>query len=96
MPNASVELEKYELVLTNAALLRDMSMTNSFVLLGNPDFQNRRAAFQASVDELISAAKAQDLERANKAYQKVTGGCVECHRYFRLEQFRKHGAPEQK
>jgi hypothetical protein len=88
-----VTLEKFDLVLTNAAPLRDMSMTNAFKRLGNPDYLQRITNFQMSVDALSAAAKQANVERTAKAYTKMTESCIECHRYFRREQFTKHGAP---
>jgi Cytochrome C' len=86
-----ITLEKFDLVVTNAVRLRDMSHTNSFLILGNPEYTKRIKSFQASVDLLTAAAKDRDLEKATESYQKVTGGCIECHRFFRREQNRHFG-----
>src|SRR5215207_5050849 len=82
-----VTLEKFDLVLTNTAPLRNMSLTNAFLLLGNPDYMKRITNFQRSVDALNVAAKNQDLEAATKGYLALTESCVDCHRLFRREQF---------
>ena len=84
-----ITLEKFDLVVTNAARLRDMSHTNSFLILGNPEYTKRIKSFQGSVDLLTAAAKDRDLEKATDSYQKVTAGCIECHRFFRREQMRQ-------
>ena len=88
-----VTLEKFDLVLTNAAPLRDMSHTNAFLLLKNPDYLQRITNFQVSVDALIRAAKEKDLDRTTRAYSGVTESCVNCHKYFRREQMIKRGVP---
>jgi hypothetical protein len=80
-------LEKFELVITNAAKLRDMSQTNAFVLVGNRDYQTCRTNFQASVDALTRAAKEQNSQKAIEAYMKMAQSCFDCHRTFRREQF---------
>jgi hypothetical protein len=82
-----ITLEKFDLVLTNAARLRDMSQTNVFVLVGNPDYQTSRTNFQASVDALTQAAKEQNSRKATEAYMKMAQSCFDCHKTFRREQF---------
>src|ERR1043166_3508961 len=66
-----ITLEKYDLVMTNATKLRDMSQTNTFVLVGNRDYQTCRTNFQASVDALTNAAKEQNSQKATEAYMKM-------------------------
>ena len=84
-----ITLEKFDLIITNAAKLRDMSQTNAFVLLGNRDYQMYRTNFQTSVDALSLAAKEQNNEKATEAYMKMTQSCFDCHKTFRREQFVK-------
>ena len=88
-----VTLEKFDLILTNAAPLRDMSATNAFYYLRNPDYMQRITNFQVSVDALINAAKAKDLDRAIKAHARVVEGCADCHKYFRRDQMKNHQLP---
>jgi len=82
-----ITLEKFDLVVTNAVALRNMSQTNAFVRLQNPDYRQLTTNFQATVDALISAAKAKNLSGVTAGYQKLTESCVECHKSFRREQF---------
>ncbi len=88
-----ITLEKFDLVLTNALKLRDMSATNAFLILRNPDYLTRITNFQVSVDALIANAKQQNQTATFEAYVKVAENCMDCHRYFRREQFRIHNAP---
>jgi len=82
-----ITLEKYDLVITNAAKLRDMSQTNAFVLVGNRDYQTCKTNFQASVDALTLAAKEENRQKASEAYMKMAQSCFDCHKSFRREQF---------
>jgi len=82
-----ITLEKFDLVVTNAAKLRDMSQTNAFVILGNRDYQTCRTNFQASIDALTVAAKEQNSQKATEAYMKMAQSCFDCHKTFRREQF---------
>ena len=84
-----ITLERFDLVVTNAAKLRDMSQTNAFVLLGNLEYQTYKTNFQASVDALTVAAKEQNHQKATEAYMKMTQSCFDCHKTFRREQFIK-------
>jgi Cytochrome C''. len=88
-----ITLEKFDLVITNAAKLRDMSQTNAFVLLLNQEYLAYRTNFQASVDALIAAAREQDSQKASEAYTKMAQSCFECHKTFRREQFVKARLP---
>ena len=89
-----ITLDKLDLAVTNAVLLRDMNKTNAFLLLGNKEYIGRANNFQSKVDTLIAAAKANNLEGATEAYTGVVRSCVECHKTFRRDQFIK--AQEQK
>jgi len=82
-----ITLERFGLVVTNATALRDMSQTNAFLRLRNPNYLELTTNFQANVDALIAAAKAKNLSAATAAYEKTTESCVECHKSFRREQF---------
>lgn len=82
-----ITLEKFELVVTNAVALRDMSTTNAFVRVRNPYYGQLTTNFQVTVDALISEAKAKNLSGVTAGYQKLAESCVECHKSFRREQF---------
>lgn len=79
-------MAKFDLVATNALLLRAHDYTNAFQFLGNPDYTARYTNFVRSVDRLLDAAKAENLERATLAYGEMTRACIECHKTFRREQ----------
>jgi hypothetical protein len=88
-----ITLEKYELIITNAALLRNMSQTNAFYVLKNAEYLQRITNFQSSVDALSEAARAGNQDRAAGAYSRVMQSCIECHKYFRRDQFvKRHSA----
>lgn len=82
-----ITLQKFDLVITNATRLRDMSQTNAFVLLLNQEYLAYRTNFQASVDTLIASAKEENSQKASEAYMKMAQSCFECHKTFRREQF---------
>ena len=81
-----VTLGKYDLVITNALPLRDLSMTNVFLLLANPAYGRAITNFQAAVDGLVSAAQEKDQARTTEGYTAMVRSCVQCHAQFRREQ----------
>jgi hypothetical protein len=80
-------LEKYDLIATNAASLRNMNVTNAFLSMGNPAYRSYITSFQTNVDSLVRAAENKNLADATEAYAKVVKNCVQCHQDFRREQF---------
>src|SRR3954468_7588163 len=54
-------LEKYELVATNAVLLRNMNLTNVYFQLGNPGYKAQITRFQDAVDALKKSADSKEL-----------------------------------
>lgn len=79
-------LAKFDLVTTNALQLKAINYTNTFVLVQHPDYAARSTNFLRSVDRLLEAAKAGNLERATAAYGELTRACIACHQTFRREQ----------
>ena len=79
-------LAKFDRVTTNALQLRAHNYTNAFYSLGNIEYANRYTNFVRSVDRLLEAAKAEDLDRATAAYSLMTRDCIACHRTFRRDQ----------
>lgn len=87
-----VTLERYDVVTTNAVALRNMALNNFFLTMGNQQYRLAITNFQARVDTLLESAKEKNLEASTEAYTRVVRGCIECHRQFRLQQFK----PEEK
>ena len=80
-------LEKYDLVLTNATLLRSMNLTNIFIRTADPYYAKSINDFQTKVDVVIKGAQSKQLEGTTQAYSKVIESCVACHHECRLDQF---------
>ena len=85
-----ITLEKYDLVVSNATLLRNMNLTNAFFALKNPYYMENLTNFQTKVDGLIKAAKDKDLGASTDAYSFTVAACINCHKVFRLEQFQQN------
>jgi hypothetical protein len=52
-------------------------------MAGLPAYRKQVKAFDAATKELISQAKAKDVDAAAKAYTQVVVSCVECHKVVR-------------
>ena len=79
-------LEKFDAVSMNAIRMRDMTRSNLWFAVRQPDYMARTTNFQQSVDALYLAAVDKNLDAATEAYLKVTRSCVECHRLVRADQ----------
>src|SRR5947207_8871200 len=55
-------LEKYDLVITNATLLRNMNFTNAFTKSADPFYAKSLTDFQTRVDVVIKGARNKLLE----------------------------------
>jgi hypothetical protein len=86
-------LEKFEVVSQNAIRMRDMTQSNQWFTMKQPDYLARTTNYQKSVDALYMAAVDKNLEAATEAYTKVARNCVECHRLVRTEQRKNAGQP---
>lgn len=85
-------LEKFDVVSRNAIRLRDMTQSNQWLAVKQPDYLAHTTNFQRSADALYMAAVEKNLEAATEAYTKLARNCVECHRLVRTEQ-RRNAAP---
>jgi hypothetical protein len=80
-------LEDYFLVRRSAVKLRDMTRSNIWTKVDQPDYEGLTKEFQQSCDSLYQAAVDENLVEVTKAYTKVLKNCVDCHRDLRA----KHG-----
>ena len=79
-------LEKFDLVSKNALRLRNMTQSNLWFTMKQPDYMLNTTNYQRSVEALYTAATDKNLDAATEAYAKIAKNCVECHRLVRLEQ----------
>jgi hypothetical protein len=84
-------LEKFDLVAKNAIRMRDMTHSNQWFTIRQPDYLTQTTNYQKSVDALFMAATDKNLEAATVAYTQVMKNCIECHRMVRLEQHKTAG-----
>lgn len=80
-------LEDYFLVRRSAVKLRDMTQSNIWTKVGQPDYERLSTEYQKNCDALYKVAVDEDLDRITEAYTVVLKNCVDCHRDLRA----KHG-----
>lgn len=80
-----LSLEQFELVTKNAIKLRDMSRTNIWTRVGNPEYARLTKEYQGAIDALYKAGTERQLNASTDAYAQTLKSCVECHRLLRAE-----------
>src|SRR5262245_43309102 len=86
-------LENFDKVSQNAIRMRNMTQSNVWVIMRQPNYMTHTTNFQKRVDALYMAAVDKKLDAATEAYLQVTRSCVECHRLVRVEQRKNAGQP---
>lgn len=76
-------LGKLDLVKENAVKLRDMTQSNIWTWVDNPDYKRLTKEYVENVDSVYMAAVDSDLDATTEAYAKSLKSCVECHRTLR-------------
>jgi len=89
-----ITLEKFDVVSRNAIRLRDMTQSNHWFTMKQPDYMRHTTNFQKSAEGLYMAAVDKNLEAATEAYVKMAKSCVECHRLVRTEQRKSASLPD--
>lgn len=80
-----LSLEQFELVTKNAVKLRDMTQTNVWTRVGQPEYARLTKEYQGTIDALYKAGTERQLKAATDAYVQTLKSCVECHRVLRAE-----------
>jgi cytochrome c556 len=78
-------MEKFDLVMSNAVKLRDMTQSNVWTMVKEPEYPKLTSKYQNNCDVLYKSAASKDLDKVTKAYVKVLNSCVECHRVLRAK-----------
>ena len=82
-------LERFDLISKNALRLRDMTASNHWSIMKQPEYMAHTTNYQKSIDSVYMAAVDKNLDAVTEAYAKVARNCVECHRLVRTEQRRE-------
>ncbi len=86
-------LEKFDQVSRNALRLRDLTHSNLWYTMRQPEYMRLTTNFQHSAEGVYNAAVDKNLEAATEAYTKMTRACVDCHHLVRVEQRKGTATP---
>lgn len=73
----------FDLLVNKASRLGSISREAGWPAFDNPDYQQQSALFRRQVDQLVKAARDQNLDAATLAYVRMTMACVDCHKVVR-------------
>ena len=65
----------------SVALVR-LTKEDGWQVLTSPEYLRQSAAFTQTLDDLVDAARRNDLDGAAVAYASMTMRCYQCHRYL--------------
>jgi formamidopyrimidine-DNA glycosylase len=80
-----LSLEQFDLVTKNAVKLRDMTQTNVWTRVVQPEYARLTKEYQGTIEALYKAGTERQLKAATEAYAQTLRSCVECHRVLRAE-----------
>jgi hypothetical protein len=80
-----LSLGQFDLVTKNAVKLRDMTQTNVWTRVGNPEYARLTKEHRGTIEALYKAGTERQLKAATDAYAKTLRSCVGCHRVLRAE-----------
>lgn len=76
-------LENYDTIIKHAQELSLLSLESHWNVLRTQKYVDQSAEFRHSIDRLIEAAKAKDVDATSLGYVDMTLKCVHCHKYVR-------------
>ncbi len=78
-----IALQDFGLIQTNAEQLVKLSRFSGWYARQTPEYELFTVEFRRHADDLVKAAKAQNIDAATLAYTQLTFSCVSCHRSMR-------------
>ncbi len=82
-------LQDFTLIRTNAEQLVKLSRFSGWHTRQTPEYELFTTEFRRHAEDLVKAAKKENIDAATLAYTQLTFSCVSCHSYMR-------GGPAQK
>lgn len=73
----------FDLIAKNAESMSEMSYLEAWVNADKPDYRAELHAFTHATSEIITAAKAKNLDAVTLGFNQLTISCTQCHRIVR-------------
>ena len=84
-----IALQDFTLIRTNAEQLVKLSRFSGWYARQTPEYELFTVEFRRHAEDLVKAAKKENIDAATLAYTQLTFSCVSCHSHMR-------GGPAQK
>ncbi|HTH47462.1 MAG TPA: hypothetical protein VMB21_08130 [Candidatus Limnocylindria bacterium] len=78
-----IALQDFTQIRTNAEQLVKLSRFSGWYTRQTPEYELFTVEFRRHADDLVKAAKNENIDAATLAYTRLTSSCVSCHRYMR-------------
>ena len=79
----ALALEDFNTVRARAEKLSEMTRAASWQAFQNPDYVEFSAAFRRHANSIAKAAREKNIDAATLGYMRMTGSCMDCHKFVR-------------
>jgi hypothetical protein len=79
----ALALEDFDAIRTRAEKLSEMTRGAKWQAFQNPDYVEFSSAFRRQADTIAKAARDKNLDAATLGYMRMTGSCMDCHKFVR-------------
>jgi hypothetical protein len=78
-----IALAQFDKVSENASELIRLSHTSEFMVYKTPRYEVHANDFRRAAEQIVTKAKAKNIDGVTLAYTELTVSCVRCHTYVR-------------
>jgi hypothetical protein len=79
----AITTSDYALLERESQALSKLTSDLGWMVLKTPEYRRQSDAFLRATEDLVTAAKAHDLDLAAMHYMSLTMSCYQCHRYVK-------------
>jgi hypothetical protein len=79
----ALALEDFDAIRTRAEKLSQMTRGAKWQAFQNPDYVEFSSAFRRQADTIAKAARNKNIDAATLGYMRMTGSCMDCHKFVR-------------
>lgn len=80
-----LSLGDFDMIAKHSQAISLLCQDELWMVIQTPEYRQRSAEFQRTVNAITDAARKKNLEAATLAYVDATMKCVSCHKYLRQE-----------
>jgi hypothetical protein len=79
----AIMVSDHQLLEKESVALMRLTKEDGWQVLTSPEYLRQSAAFTQAIEDLVDAAKGNDLDGAAVSYSAMTMRCYQCHRYLK-------------